>query len=58
MIYEKVVANQLMEFLNEHKPIDDVQHGFLTDGSVTNVTMAFIESIIELIKEKLLLVIS
>lgn len=46
-VYEKIVANQFMEFLNSNNLIDDIQHGFRPERSVTSAAVAFLETIIE-----------
>lgn len=46
-IYEKIVYNQLVTYLENHELIDKIQHGFCEGKSVITATVSFIESIIE-----------
>lgn len=45
-IYERVMANQLTEFLENNKILDDEQHGFRAGKSVITASIDFIESVI------------
>lgn len=46
-VYEKVVYNQLAEYLESNNLFDNCQHGFRSGKSVNSAAVEFLESIIE-----------
>lgn len=46
-IFERVIYNRLLEYLEENHLINNIQHGFRSNKSVTTAAISFIESVIE-----------
>ena len=46
-IFEKIVCNQLTEYLDNNKLLDEIQHGFRCNRSVTTAAVDFVSTIIE-----------